>query len=48
MAVTISSVARTATDQMFTGLDGILRKGAAHALAGQVDEAVCFLAAPGR
>lgn len=40
MAVTISSVARIATDQMFTGLDGILRKGAAHAQARHVDEAV--------
>ncbi len=40
MPVTISSVARTATDQMFAGLDGVLQKGAAHAQARKVDEAV--------
>ena len=40
MPVTISSVARTATDQMFAGLDGILQKGAADAQARKVDEAV--------
>ena len=40
MSVTISSVARTATDQMFTGLDGVLQKGAAAAKAKGVDEAV--------
>jgi hypothetical protein len=40
MAVTISSVARLATDQMFAGLDGVLQKGAAHAAAKKVDEAV--------
>jgi hypothetical protein len=40
MSVTISSVARLATDQMFSGLDGVLQKGAAHAQARKVDEAV--------
>lgn len=40
MPVTISSVARIATDQMFSGLDGVLRKGAAHAKSRNVDEAV--------
>jgi len=40
MSVTISSVARTATDQMFSGLDGVLQKGAAAAKAKGVDEAV--------
>lgn len=40
MAVTISSVARTATDQMFRGLDGVLQKGAAAAKAKGVEEAV--------
>jgi hypothetical protein len=40
MSVTISSVARVATDQMFAGLDGILQKGAAAARARGVDEAV--------
>jgi hypothetical protein len=40
MPITISSVARIATDQMFSGLDGVLRKGAAHAKAKDVGEAV--------
>jgi hypothetical protein len=40
MTVAISSVARTATDQMYAGLDSVLRKGAAHAKARNVDEAV--------
>jgi len=40
MSVTLSSVARLATDQMFAGLDGVLQKGAAHAQARKVDEAV--------
>jgi len=40
MTVTISSVARTATDQMYAGLDGVLQKGAAYAGARKVDEAV--------
>ncbi len=40
MPVTMSSVARIATDQMFSGLDGVLQKGAAHATAKGVDEAV--------
>jgi hypothetical protein len=40
MPVTISSVARIATDQMFSGLDGVLQKGAAHAQARKVDPAV--------
>jgi uncharacterized protein len=40
MALTISSVARTATDQMFTGLDRVLEKGAASAKASGVDESV--------
>ncbi len=40
MSVSISSVARLATDQMFAGLDGVLRKGAAAALSKGVDEGV--------
>ena len=40
MSVSISSVARIATDQMFSGLDGVLQKGAAAATARGVDEAV--------
>jgi hypothetical protein len=40
MTVSISSVARIATDQMYSGLDGVLRKGAAHAKALKIDEAV--------
>ncbi|MEO7387292.1 MAG: DUF1993 domain-containing protein [Gammaproteobacteria bacterium] len=40
MPVSISTVARIATDQMFSGLDGVLQKGAAHALARKVDESV--------
>jgi hypothetical protein len=40
MPVSISTVARIATDQMYSGLDGVLRKGAAHAKARKVDEAV--------
>jgi len=40
MNVTISSIARLATDQMYSGLDGVLQKGAAHAAARKVDEAV--------
>ena len=40
MPVSISSVARIATDQMFSGLDGVLQKGAAAAKAKGVDEAV--------
>jgi len=40
MAVTVSSVARLATDQMFAGLDGVLQKGAAAARTRGVDEAV--------
>lgn len=40
MSVTISSVARLATDQMFTGLDGVLHKGAAAAKAKGVEETV--------
>ncbi|MDP2323116.1 MAG: DUF1993 domain-containing protein [Gammaproteobacteria bacterium] len=40
MAVSISSVARIATDQMFSGLDRVLEKGATHARARNVDEAV--------
>ena len=40
MSVTISSVARLATDQMFAGLDGVLQKGSAAAKAKGVDEAV--------
>ena len=40
MSVSISSVARIATDQMFSGLDGVLQKGAAAAKARGVDEAV--------
>jgi hypothetical protein len=40
LAITLSSVARTALDQMFTALDGVLQKGAAAAKAKGVDEAV--------
>ncbi|MDH4021597.1 MAG: DUF1993 domain-containing protein [Gammaproteobacteria bacterium] len=40
MKIAISSIARTATDQMYAGLDGVLQKGAAHATARKVDEAV--------
>jgi hypothetical protein len=40
MSVTISSVARSATDQMFSGLDGVLQKGALAAKAKGVDESV--------
>lgn len=40
MAVSLSSVARTATDQMFAGLEGVLRKGAAHAAERGIAEAV--------
>jgi uncharacterized protein len=40
MSISISSVARIATDQMFSGLDGVLQKGAAAAKATGVDEAV--------
>ncbi|TFG83199.1 MAG: DUF1993 domain-containing protein [Chromatiales bacterium] len=40
MTVAISSIARTATDQMYAGLDGVLLKGTAHAKARHVDEAV--------
>ena len=40
MSVSTSSVARLATDQMFAGLDGVLRKGAAAALSKGVDEGV--------
>jgi hypothetical protein len=40
MTVTISSVARTAADQMYAGLDGLLQKGAAYARARNIDEAV--------
>jgi hypothetical protein len=40
MTVTISSVARLATDQMFAGLDGVLQKGAAHTTARKIDESV--------
>lgn len=40
MAVTVSSVARIATEQMFAGLDGVLQKGAAHAVARKIDESV--------
>ena len=40
MTIAISSIARTATDQMYAGLDGMLQKGAAHAKARKVDEAV--------
>jgi hypothetical protein len=40
MAVSISTVARIATDQMYSGLDGVLQKGAAHARARKVEEAV--------
>ena len=40
MTIAISSIARTATDQMYAGLDGVLQKGVAHATARKVDEAV--------
>ncbi|MEQ1800693.1 MAG: DUF1993 domain-containing protein [Gammaproteobacteria bacterium] len=40
MTVTVSSVARIATDQMFAGLDGVLQKGAAHARSKNVEDAV--------
>lgn len=40
MPVSVSSVARLATDQMYAGLDGVLRKGAAHARSLEIDEAV--------
>lgn len=40
MSVTVSTVARIATDQMFAGLDIVLQKGAAHARAKNVDDAV--------
>lgn len=40
MTVSISSVARLATDQMFAGLDRVLQKGADHARAKGVEEAV--------
>ncbi len=40
MTITLSSVAHTAIDQMFTGLDTILKKGAADAQARGIDEAV--------
>ena len=40
MSVSTSSVARLATDQMFAGLDGVLRKGAAAARSKGVDEGV--------
>ncbi len=40
MSITLSDVTRNAVDQMFTGLDGVLKKGAAHAKAKGVDEAV--------
>jgi uncharacterized protein len=39
MAVTLSNVTRVAIDQMFTGLDGVLNKGAAFAETNSVDEA---------
>jgi hypothetical protein len=40
MAVSISAVARIATDQMYSGLDGVLLKGAARARVLKVDESV--------
>jgi uncharacterized protein len=40
MSITLSNVTRTAIDQMYTGLDGVLKKGAAHAKEKGVDEAV--------
>ena len=40
MTVSISTVARIATDQMFSGLEGVLQKGAAHAKSRQIDESV--------
>ena len=40
MSLSISSVARAAVDQMFTGLEGTLKKGAAHAKASDVDPSV--------
>jgi len=40
MAITLSTVARTATEQMFSGLDHVLEKGAAAAKAKGVEESV--------
>lgn len=40
MSTSLAGVVRAATDQMYAGLDGVLRKGAAHAEAKGVDEAV--------
>lgn len=40
MAISMSTVARTATDQMFSGLDQVLEKGAAAAKAKGVEESV--------
>lgn len=40
MTITLSTIAHTAIDQMFRGLDGLLDKGAADAKARGVEEAV--------
>ena len=40
MSMTMSSVARVASEQMFAGLTAILEKGAAHGKAKKIDEAV--------
>jgi hypothetical protein len=40
MTITMSSVARLATAQMFAGLTGVLQKGAAHARERGIDEGV--------
>ncbi len=40
MSLTMSTVANTAINQMFNGLDGLLQKGAAHAVAKGVEEEV--------
>ncbi len=40
MTITISSVAKAAVEQMFAGLEGVLKKGAAAAKAQDVEDAV--------
>ncbi len=40
MTITLSTIANTAIDQMFRGLDGVLEKGAAAAKAKEVEQSV--------
>ena len=40
MSLTMATIAKDSAAQMFTALDGLLQKGADHARAGGVDEAV--------